>query len=461
MAGRPRTLFGRMWLGFAGALLLVWLALLGREVYDVLVGQKYYATAENHLFARSTLSLAQLLHDRRPQLQAALEEAEQQRERFWAEKGFDPPAYRVQVLVGGQSIYDTTRRSALAVERMGSSTASPTPSERPGWLYAEFKSPDSAVQVRRWQEIPGGWHFSINGLSYYARPLLFTLPLLLLPAWLVLRMGLRPLRSMGRDIARRPETDLSPLPPSPYAELSPVVQAVNRLMARLELRLNREREFLVDAAHELKTPLAVVQVNAESLLTAPDVERRQAARERLRDGVQRLSHVVNQLLSLNRSQRELQPKDRQSHDLVALTRDRITLLLALANTRRIELELQSPEEAPMLMSRECMGSLIDNLVDNAIKYTPPGGEVVVRIEQQAGALVFSVSDNGPGIPPELRKQVFERFYRMPDQAETGSGLGLSIVERTAGQHGGSVALGSGLHGRGLSVTVRLPQRQAG
>lgn len=457
MAMRPKTLFGRMWLGFAAALLLVWLALLGREVHDVLVGQKAYATAENHLFARAALSLTQHLRDRPEQLRAALDEAELQRQQFWADMGFDPPAYRLQVLEAGQPAYEASQRSALAVERMGGARLSPSPAEHEGWLYVELQTPDGVLQLRRWQEIPGGWHFSANGLSYFARPLLFTLPLLMLPAWLVLRLGLRPLRKMGHSIAGRPETDLSPLPSSPYAELSPVVQAVNRLMARLELRLNREREFLVDAAHELKTPLAVVQVNAEGLLIASDPGRREAASGRLREGVQRLSHVVHQLLSLNRSHGELPAGDGASHDLVALTRDRIGLLLALANTRNIDLELESPDEAWMPMSRDSMGSLIDNLVDNAIKYTAPGGRVVVKICSKGDALAFSVSDNGPGIAPELHARVFERFYRLPDQDPPGSGLGLSIVERAAAQHRASVSLGPGLDGGGLSATVRFPR----
>ncbi|MBT9502714.1 MAG: HAMP domain-containing histidine kinase [Burkholderiaceae bacterium] len=459
MAQRPKTLLGRMWLGLAATLLLVWLGLIAREVYGVLVEQRGSATAGNKFFARGSLSVASLHKDRPQELAQALIESERRGQLFWDELGYDPPAHRLVVSIDGKIVHDETKMSPDSVTRLGSHLA-PTQSAHDRWLYADFASADGAVRVQRWEEVPGGWHFSIAGLSYYAKPLLFTLPLLLLPSWLTLRAGLRPLRSMGHDIARRPETDLSPLPPSPYAELSPVVDAANRLMQRLELRLNREREFLVDAAHELKTPLAVVQVNAESLLTAPNIERQQAARERLREGVQRVSHVVHQLLSLNRSQRELQAPDRQSHDLVALTRDRIGLLLALAKHRQIELELQSPEEAWMMMSRECMGSLIDNLVDNAIKYTPAGGQVLVRIAQDEAALEFSVSDNGPGIPPELRHQVFERFYRMPDQDQSGSGLGLSIVERTAGQYGGSVALATGLEGRGLSATVRFPRDQA-
>lgn len=147
-------------------------------------------------------------------------------------------------------------------------TAPPEAPDAREWNQVRLASADGRLTIRRWQEVPGYWHFSNTGLAYYTRPLLLCLPLLLLPAWLVLRRGLRPLRQIGQQIEGRDARDLRPLPDTPYRELAPVVEAVNRLMARLSQRLGREREFLVDAAHELKTPLAVIEANADRLLRA-------------------------------------------------------------------------------------------------------------------------------------------------------------------------------------------------
>jgi two-component system sensor histidine kinase QseC len=231
-------------------------------------------------------------------------------------------------------------------------------------------------------------------------------------------------------------------------------------MARLQQRLDREHEFLADAAHELKTPLAVIQLGAEELEQAHG-PRRDAARERLRLGVQRATHTVHQLLALARSGADTLDLSKARHDLVDLVRERIALASGLAVKRRIELELVAPEQIDLWLNRESLCSLVDNLVDNAIKYSPAGGQVVVTLAEAGDTVVMTVSDQGPGIPPELRERVFERFVRLAGDAEChGSGLGLTIVERAAAQHGARVELLDGPQGRGLAVRVSFP-RDAG
>jgi two-component system sensor histidine kinase QseC len=143
---------------------------------------------------------------------------------------------------------------------------------------------------------------------------------------------------------------------------------------------------------------------------------------------------------------------------VDLVRERIALASGLAVRRRIELALEAPDELVMWLNRESMCSLVDNLVDNAIKYSPVGGHVTVTLAEAAGAVVLTVSDQGPGIPAELRERVFERFVRLEGSAGChGSGLGLTIVERAAAQHGASVRLLDGPGGRGLTVLVSFPR----
>jgi two-component system sensor histidine kinase QseC len=233
-------------------------------------------------------------------------------------------------------------------------------------------------------------------------------------------------------------------------------------MSRLQQRLDREHEFLADAAHELKTPLAVIQLSAEAL-EQPDGEGRQEAQERLRLGVQRATHTVHQLLALARSGADSLDVSKSHHDLVDLVRERVALASGLAVQRRIELELDAPEQLPLWLNRESICSLVDNLVDNAIKYSPEGGQVLVQLQTEGEMVLLRVSDQGPGIPAALRERVFERFVRLPSaqgQPCHGSGLGLTIVERAAAQHDATVELLDGPGGRGLTVQVSLPLDEA-
>ncbi|UDF35745.1 UNVERIFIED_ORG: hypothetical protein LHJ69_01235 [Shinella sp. XGS7] len=461
-AGRPldtraeapnRSLFGRMLGGFALVLLLVWLGLMAREVYDVKVLQKRYGEADNRQWADQVRLQVELLRERPPaEISNALTRLEQLRRGGWWDTGYRAPHVLLQVWLEGRLIHQAGPHG-LAEDRRP-----PDPSQLKNtaeWLFHEVQDPGHGILLRRWQEVPGSWHFSFHGLSYYARPLLLSIPLLLLPAWLILGRGLRPLRQIGREIEGRSASDLSPLPSSPYRELAPLVSAVNRLLARLNERIQREHEFLLDAAHELKTPLAVMQLNAEPLLDAPDPARRRVARERLLEGLHRATHTVHQLLSLARSGATAEDSQLQAQDLVALVVDRMALSSQLALARGIELELLAPERCELPLHRESMAALIDNLLDNAIKYSPPDSRVEVRIKaataEQPARL--RVADEGPGIPPELHRQVFRRFYRMPGQDQAGSGLGLAIVESAAARHQARLRLEPGLGGRGLAVSL--------
>jgi signal transduction histidine kinase len=176
--------------------------------------------------------------------------------------------------------------------------------------------------------------------------------------------------------------------------------------------------------------------------------------------VQRATHTVRQLLALARSGADMVDLSKGRHDLVDLVRERVALAGGLAVRQQVELELLAPERLDLWLNRESLCSMVDNLVDNAIKYSPAGGHVTVALEECAEALVLSVSDQGSGIPRELRQRVFERFVRLQGAPGHGSGLGLTIVERAAAQHGASVELLDGPDGRGLTVRVRFPRGEA-
>jgi len=230
---------------------------------------------------------------------------------------------------------------------------------------------------------------------------------------------------------------------------------VNRLMQRLTERVERDKEFLTDAAHELKTPLSVIQANAHLLLNHRDNPARlQEADHGLRQGVARATHTVHQLLALERARHDAEAGAAQQVDLVHLLRERLAHAAPLAIQRNVELELDAPDECPLVLHRESVVALLDNLVGNAVKYSPDGGRV--RVSLTAGpAPLLAICDEGPGIAPELRTKVFERFYRIPGQTQAGSGLGLAIAERAALRNGASVALLDGEAGRGLLVQVRF------
>nr|WP_316641263.1 ATP-binding protein [uncultured Roseateles sp.] len=454
-AAPSKSLLKRTFGAFFGVVLLVWCGLMAREIYDVKIVHARNGQAWNHVWAEHVRLQTQLWLDQPDKLHAMLAELERLRAQEWQEMGYEPPIIELQVWQGERLLHrfgpqGLGDRSPPDVRHFASDDK---------WLYVEARSPEQGIVVRRWQEVPGAWHFSLQGLAYYARPLFYSLPLMLAVAWLLLRTGFGPLRRMAKQIARRSAKDLSPLHPSAYVELAPVVNSVNALMARLQDRLEREREFLLDAAHELKTPLAVIQLNAESLQQSPEAARKAESTQRLVEGVRRATHTVHQLLALARSGGDAEAMDLREHDLVALTRDRILLASQLAVRRNTYVELLAPESCTMLMNRESLGSLIDNLVDNAVKYSPSGSRVLLQIDSDGDSVCLSVADQGPGIPEELHQKVFERFFRGLDQEQPGSGLGLAIVERAAARHGATVRLGPGLDGKGLTVTVEF-HRQA-
>jgi signal transduction histidine kinase len=449
--GANSSLFGRTFGAFCAVLLLIWVLLMLREFHEVRVVNTRNGQASNQLWAEHARMQATLWAGQPARLQAALAELEHLREQEWMAIGYEAPIIALQVWQADRLLY------RQGPPEMGDRL---TPDEQKfesdaRWLYVQAQAPELGLTVKRWQEVPGDWHFSADGLTYYARPLFYSLPVMLLIAWLLLRAGFAPLQRIGAQIAQRSATDLSALPPTPYRELAPVVGSVNDLMSRLQERLAREREFLLDAAHELKTPLAVMQLNAESLRDAPPGERRNESVARLTEGVKRATHTVHQLLALARSGADQESIALVTHDLVVLVRDRIALSSQLALQRGIEVELDAPDSCALPMNRESVGALVDNLVDNAVKYSPAGSLVKVGIASTEAGIELSVIDQGPGIPAGLRRQVFERFFRLPDQTQSGSGLGLAIVERAAAQHGAEVCLSEGPQGGGLWVRVRF------
>jgi two-component system sensor histidine kinase QseC len=234
-----------------------------------------------------------------------------------------------------------------------------------------------------------------------------------------------------------------------------MVDAINALMRRVSDSAQRERAFIADAAHELRTPLAAMRVNVEAL----QVQEGDARQRQLLDGIlssgARATRLVSQLLGLMRSDATA-GEEEEALSFDELVQERMAVLSGLARARGIELELSGDCQLRMKGRKEGLVSLVDNLLENAIKYSPEHGTVHVNLRREDSSAVLRIADQGPGIAPELRERVFDRFFRDPRQSQSGSGLGLAIARAVAVQHGGEISLDAVDSGAGLLVTVRLP-----
>ena len=288
-------------------------------------------------------------------------------------------------------------------------------------------------------------------------PIVVAAPIVGLLIWWVVGLSLAPLqRVVAATQARTPES-LEPLPTQALpSEVLPMVAAFNRLLGRLADAFSAQRAFVADAAHELRTPLTALKLQLGLLQSARDDRERQGSIDRLRAGVDRASHLVEQLLTLARAE----PGDtlrRERLDAMTVVRQAIADAAELAERHQVPVTLDTPSGAVGLDGDAgALRSLLRNLIDNAIKYGA-SSPVTVRVSDDGEAVRLQVDDGGPGIPPEERERVFDRFHRREGSPADGSGLGLAIVQAIARQHGGQVTLGDAPTG-GLRVEVRLPRR---
>jgi two-component system sensor histidine kinase QseC len=292
-------------------------------------------------------------------------------------------------------------------------------------------------------------------------PWLLVLPVLLLAmAWAV-RRALRPVRVLTDELQRRGADDLRPvaLAQAPR-ELQPMLAAMNGLFARIGSTLERERRFTADAAHELRTPLAVLRAQWAVLRRAAGEDERRRAESRLDAGLDRLDRLVTQLLLLSR----LEATDRLPRDgalqWTALVEQAVSDVLPLAERRRIEIDCSWPEGGtpPMALrgDADLMAVLLRNLLDNAARYAPEGSTVHLRF----GVDRLAVENDGAALPADTLGQTGQRFRRRDGQAESGSGLGLSIVRRIAALHGLALRVRTRADGGGVIAELAAAGRDA-
>ncbi|MBL6751647.1 MAG: sensor histidine kinase N-terminal domain-containing protein [Nevskia sp.] len=286
-------------------------------------------------------------------------------------------------------------------------------------------------------------------------PLLLFLPLMAIAIGWTVGRGLAPLSRVAREVQQRDAYSLKPIQaPALPREISPLVNELNRLLARLSAAFETQRAFVADAAHELRSPLTALRLQVQLLQRAPDEAARRTATEQLGQAIDRAIHLATQLLTLARSESDT-AAGVAAVELETAAREGAADTAPLAVHKQIDLALDAEPGVQVRGDAAALRILARNLIDNAVRYTPPGGRVHVRIARAAdGAATLRVEDSGPGIPPSERERIFDRFYRRSGAPDGGSGLGLAIVRAIAERHGAAIGLDQA-PGGGLAVTVRF------
>jgi two-component system, OmpR family, sensor kinase len=286
-------------------------------------------------------------------------------------------------------------------------------------------------------------------------PTLAVVPIAGFMIFLAVSFGLRPLARISSDLGSRSHRDLSPIATEQWPpEIAPVVRALNELMLRLAGVIAAQRNFIADAAHELLTPLTALRLQAHLLARADASERRREVLAELQGGVSRALQLARQLLTLARHGADAADHSLTEIDLEDLVRKVVAVHRPVADAKSLQTQIIVAATCVILGSEEGLSTMVSSLVENAIKYTDVG---VVRVSLEAGAsgIVLEIEDSGPGIPPEERARVFDRFYRRPGQQAGGSGLGLAIAREIATRHGASITLHSSRALGGLAVRVEF------
>jgi two-component system, OmpR family, sensor histidine kinase QseC len=331
------------------------------------------------------------------------------------------------------------------------------------WRVASSRAPKSAHTVLVAESRDAYFSQTVATLrDYVFFPFLLFIPIAILFTWLATRRSLKPLNDLADLISRRGQFDLEMIKsPISLKETKPVVEALNSLFGKLKHSLERERNFLADAAHELRTPLAVVQAQMHLLEKEQDGPHRKTAFLNLQAGVDRASALVkNMLLNARLSEETLRPK-RIEVELNSFLQLRIASFSALALEKQIELELVAPNVLFIELDPEMFSCAIDCLLDNAVRYGNEAGRVLVIAKiSDNDRVTVSISDNGVGAPKAQQDLLLKRFYRVAGTGQAGTGLGLAIVERIVSLHGGKISISDGFGttpaGLGLTVELDLP-----
>jgi len=275
--------------------------------------------------------------------------------------------------------------------------------------------------------------------------------------WVGIQLGLRPVRRLRDDIAERSPMDLRPIVESTVPrEIAPVVVTLNRLFTLLRTAVQSQQQFIADTAHQLRTPITGMQAQLDLLAAEPAAQPIKHRLSTLQEGIRQLAHSANQLLTLARADPAANlPAKNKNVGLNIIVGEVAAKFFDRALASNIDLGVEAAP-ASILADPALLDDLVSNLVDNALKYTPPGGSVTLSAGLAQGKPYLAVEDSGPGIPEADRQRVRQRYYRLPNSPGHGSGLGLAIVDKIARLYGASMTIETGAGGRGTRVMLQFP-----
>ncbi|MET3389749.1 two-component system OmpR family sensor kinase [Variovorax sp. 1140] len=330
-----------------------------------------------------------------------------------------------------------------------------------GTTYRVFSMQTRGLVIQVAQDMAARRHMAGTLALRTIAPVALMAPLLMLVVWWVVSRSLAPVARVRRQVASRQADDLSPVSDENLPdEVRPLVQELNLLFDRVRHAFDAQKHFVADAAHELRSPLAALKLQVQGLQRAPDDASRELAVSRLVAGIDRATRLVEQMLALARHEASIAAGARpEPVDLAEVARLAVSDAVAAAQARGIDIGIAHADEAAVVLGQsEALRMLLRNLLENAIKYTPVEGRVDIGIARVGDAVELTVDDSGPGLPPEERERVLDRFYRSGESQAPGSGLGLAIVKSIADLHGATVALDQSSSLGGLRVLVRFPAR---
>jgi two-component system OmpR family sensor kinase/two-component system sensor histidine kinase QseC len=322
------------------------------------------------------------------------------------------------------------------------------------WRVYTLQSPDRTVQSA--QNLEFREHIVRTQALQAGLPVALMIPISVLILWFGMRPAIRRLELISQAAARQDEHRLGELPAEHApCEIRPLVLAVNTLLARLRNAFASQRRFVQDAAHELRTPITAMSLQLENLKSRmPDASAVEQLTQ-LEAGLARTRRLVEQLLRLARQESPLLADPPVAIQLDALLKSSIADFMPLADRRKIDLGYAADIDATVNANEDELCSLIHNLLDNALRYTPPGGVVDVTLHRDTGVVTVEIADNGTGIPPELLPRVFDRFFRIEDAQSEGSGLGLAIAKNAAERNRIGLELSNRVDGSGLIARLRF------
>ncbi|WP_428420010.1 ATP-binding protein [Methylibium sp.] len=451
MTGQPRSLQGRLLALVLGLVVSVWAATAAATWFDV--RHELDELLDGHLAQAAALLVVQ-----------------QAREVGDDDRGVDAPTLHryapkvaFQVFHEGRPALRSANAPALPMVEAGEHFQAgfrTVQVDGTAWRVFAAHGGERDVQVYVGEQVDSRAAILWAVLRSTLWPMLMALPLLALAAWWAVHRGVAPLRALGRTLAERQPQALSPVVvEGAPSEMTPMLDALNRLFARIAELMESERRFTADAAHELRTPIAAIRAQAQVALGEADAGQRRHALRATLEGCDRATRLVEQLLTLSRLEAGGPPAGRPV-ELSALVRRVVAELAPQALHKRQTIEVDAAEPCRVRGDGTLLSVLVRNLVDNAIRYSPPQASVKLAVKRHPTHVRLTVEDSGPGMSGQDAQRVGERFFRVVGSGQAGSGLGWSIVRRIAAVHQAAVRVGRSSALGGLAVEIDWPAQAA-